>query len=103
MKTLKQPTPTAIVAAVADHFDINSERLLALKQPKFEDHALGYGRASLIMQAIAIMVTGMTAKELAPRLNRATQSIHKARAKVDEECRTDPRMRADVVSILRTL
>lgn len=100
---MKTKTPEQIIEATVAHFGLDQPRLMALKRLKFEDHTEGYGKASLIMQALCLMLTNLTVHELSPILNRAAQSIHSARRKLEIDCRTDPGLRADITSILRSL
>lgn len=96
-------TPEQIINATVNHFGLDREYLRQLKQPKFADHAKGYGRASLIVQALCLKLCGMNTKQLTPILNRTDASMRKARERIDTACREDATMRADVTQILKRL
>lgn len=100
---MKNKTPEQIISATVAHFQLDRPRLMALKNLKFKDHTEGYGKASLIMQALCLMLTGLTVNELSPILNRAQSRIHSARRKIEMDCKTDPALRADITAILRSL
>jgi hypothetical protein len=100
---MKNKTPEQIIDTTVAHFGLNRERLMAIKRMEARDHAEGYGLAWLIIQALCAHMTGLTMYKLAGILPRTQQSIQRARNKIDMECRTNPKVRDDVMAIIKAL
>ena len=100
---MRKVDPETILQAVANTLSLHADRIRNCTQPKFEDHKLGYGRASLITQALCWRLSGLTTTEIAKTIPRHHSSITKAGNRIEQECRSDPKLRADIKAILKAL
>jgi hypothetical protein len=101
---MKQYTPQRIQETTAAVLGLDLKRLRNMRAPKHWDHVEGYSRGSLIVQAlVSSLCSHLTAGQQANALRRSTDSLLTARKRIDADVKEDADLRADVVSILRSL